>query len=247
MQSHLSNDQKCINFCEQYGIRYKAIVEARKLRKQLVNTVNIILPSLGLSIDPLMAPPSQEQARLIRQIVLSGMVDRIARRYDHVVHDKEGKELKNAYQGLLLVEPIFIHPSSVLFKQLPEFVCYVEMVETSKLYMKGVCGIEAQWLPVYLGSQCAFEKPVVNETDREYEARKPRFDSERGIVVCHRESTFGRVMWKVAAVEVEFPASLELFKWFARFLLEGEVCEGLKKYEGVMLASPSTMLKSWAK
>ena len=34
----MSNDQKCIRFCEQYGIRYKAITEARKLRKQLVNT-----------------------------------------------------------------------------------------------------------------------------------------------------------------------------------------------------------------
>ena len=34
----LSKEQNCLNFCEQYGIRYKAIIEARKLRKQLVNT-----------------------------------------------------------------------------------------------------------------------------------------------------------------------------------------------------------------
>lgn len=34
----VSSDQKCLKFCEKYGIRYKAIVEARKLRKQLVNT-----------------------------------------------------------------------------------------------------------------------------------------------------------------------------------------------------------------
>ena len=164
-----------------------------------------------------------------------------------MINDKEGKELKNAYQALLLVEPIFIHPSSVLFKQLPEYVCYVEMVETSKLYMKGVSSIESSWLPIYLGSQCAFEKPVINETDQDYELKKPRFDSEKGIVVCHRESTFGRVMWKIKSVEVEFPQSLELFKWFARFFLEGEICEPLKKYESVLLASPSTMLKSWAK
>ncbi len=38
-----SNDEKCMKFCEQYGIRYKAIVEARKLRKQLINTsINIL-------------------------------------------------------------------------------------------------------------------------------------------------------------------------------------------------------------
>ncbi len=70
---------------------------------------------------------------------------------------------------------------------------------------------------------------------------------KKGTVVCHRESTFGRVMWKIKPVEVDFPESLELFKWFARFFLEGEVCENLKKYENVLLASPSTMLKSWAK
>jgi ATP-dependent RNA helicase DHX37/DHR1 len=164
-----------------------------------------------------------------------------------VIHDREGKELKNAYQSLLLVDPIFIHPSSVLFKQLPEYICYVEMVETSKLYAKGICSIDSSWLAQYLGNQCSFEKPIVNEADNEYESKKPRFDSKKGIVVCHRESTFGRVMWKVKAVEVEFPESLELFKWFARFLLDGEVCENLKKYENVLLASSSTMLKSWAK
>lgn len=37
----------------------------------------------------------------------------------------------------LLDDPVFIHPSSVLFKQLPEFVVYQEIVETTKLYMKG--------------------------------------------------------------------------------------------------------------
>ena len=155
--------------------------------------------------------------------------------------------MKNAYQGLLLTDPIFIHPSSVLFKQLPEYVCYVEMVETSKLYMKGVCAVDSNWLAVYLGQQCNFEKPLINENDPDYADKKPRFDSKKGIVVCHRESTFGRVMWKLKSVEVPFPESLELYKWFARLFLEGEVCENLKKYEKVLLASPSTMLKSWAK
>lgn len=40
-------------------------------------------------------------------------------------------------QTPLLDDPVFIHPSSVLFKELPDFVVYQEIVETSKLYMKG--------------------------------------------------------------------------------------------------------------
>ncbi|CAF0896634.1 unnamed protein product [Brachionus calyciflorus] len=245
--SQKSNDQEILKFCEQYGIRYKAIIEARKLRKQLVNTVNLIFPQIDLTIDPQMKPPNEEHAKLLRQLVLSGMVDRIAKRHDEILIKQDGKEIKNAYQSLLLAEPIFIHPSSVLFKELPAFVCYVDMVETSKMYMKSVCAIENEWLPIYLPSQCAFEKPIINETETDYESLKPRYCEKLGKVMCHRESTFGSFMWKIRPVEVEFPESLDLYKWFARFLLEGEIVPSLKKYTTVLLGSPSTMLKSWAK
>lgn len=36
-------------------------------------------------------------------------------------------------------EPVFIHPTSALFKTLPEFVVYQEIMETTKMYMKGKC------------------------------------------------------------------------------------------------------------
>ena len=38
-----NNVDKCAKFCEQYGIRSKAIIEARKLRKQLINTGNFLI------------------------------------------------------------------------------------------------------------------------------------------------------------------------------------------------------------
>ena len=163
---------------------------------------------------------------------------------------KDGKQIKNAYQSLILEDPIFIHPSSVLFKELPKYVCFIEMTETSRMYMKNLCSIEDTWLPIYLANQCSFEKPLLlNETTSENVENKmePRFDLKKGVVMCHRESTFGKVMWKINAVEVEFPQSIDLYKWFGRFFLEGHVIEYLKKYDPVLLASPSTLLKSWAK
>lgn len=112
--------------------------------------------------------------------------------------------------------------------------------------MKGMCAIEDTWLPVYLANQCSFEKPIITETDGT-DNLKPRYDPLKGTVVCHRESKFGKLMWSVKPVEVDFPECLDLYKWFARFILEGAVIEELKKYQNVLLSSPSTMLKSWAK
>lgn len=40
-------------------------------------------------------------------------------------------------QTPLMDEPVFIHPSSALFKKLPEFVVYQEIMETTRMYMKG--------------------------------------------------------------------------------------------------------------
>lgn len=42
-------------------------------------------------------------------------------------------------QTPLMDEPVFIHPTSALFKTLPEFVVYQEIMETTKMYMKGNC------------------------------------------------------------------------------------------------------------
>lgn len=44
-------------------------------------------------------------------------------------------------QTPLMDEPVFIHPTSALFKNLPEFVVYQEIMETTKMYMKGGCHI----------------------------------------------------------------------------------------------------------
>lgn len=56
-------------------------------------------------------------------------------------------------QTPLMDEPVFIHPTSALFKTLPEFVVYQEIMETTKMYMKGnwhmlyvVCGYHWEFL-----------------------------------------------------------------------------------------------------
>ncbi|XP_031583841.1 probable ATP-dependent RNA helicase DHX37 [Oreochromis aureus] len=224
-------------FCENSGLRYKAMVEIRKLRGQLTNAVNAVCPEVGVFVDPKMTPPTEHQVVCLRQIVLAGLGDHLARRAQG--EDLVDPKWKNAYKTPLMDEPVFIHPNSALFKTLPEFVVYQEIMETSKMYMRGVSAVEAEWVPQFLPQYCHFGSPL--------ESPSPWFCSSTGTIRCHRSSTFFRVGWQLPAVEMEYPEGLERYRLFAKFLLEGQVCPALKKHSSHLLSNPSIMLKTWAK
>ncbi|KAM3938487.1 putative ATP-dependent RNA helicase DHX37 isoform 2-T2 [Leptodactylus fuscus] len=224
-------------FCERNGLRYKAMMEIRRLRGQLTTAVNSLCPDISIFVDCKMQPPTESQVNYLRQIVMSGLGDHIARRIrpEELLDDK----WRNAYKTPLLEDPVFIHPNSSLFRQLPDFVVYQEILETTKMYMKGVSAIEPEWIPVLLPQYCHFGDPL--------EDPPPIYCLTSGRVKCHRESTFYRVGWQLPAVEVDYPEGLDRYKYFAKFLLEGKVIEKLGSYTSILLSSPATMLKTWAK
>ncbi|XP_068461208.1 probable ATP-dependent RNA helicase DHX37 [Clinocottus analis] len=224
-------------FCEENGLRYKAMLEIRRLRGQLTNAVNAVCPEVGVFVNPKMSPPTAHQVVCLRQIVLAGLGDHLARRVQ--AEDLLDPKWKNGYKTSLLDDPVFIHPSSALFKTLPPFVVYQEILETTKMYMRGVSAVEAEWIPELLPQYCHLGAPL--------ESPPPRFCPASGTVRCHRASTFFRVAWPLPAVEKEYPDNIERYKLFARFLLEGQVCPELKKHSSHLLSNPSIMLKSWAK
>ncbi|XP_053181100.1 probable ATP-dependent RNA helicase DHX37 [Scomber japonicus] len=224
-------------FCEENGLRYKSMVEIRRLRGQLTNAVNAVCPEVGVFVNPKMAPPTEHQVVCLRQIVLAGLGDHLARRVQ--AEDLLDPKWKNGYKTPLMDEPVFIHPTSALFKKLPDFIVYQEIMETSKMYMRGVSAVEAEWVPQLLPQYCHFGTPL--------ESPSPWVCSSTGTIRCHRSSTFFRVGWQLPAVEKEYPDGIERYKLFARFLLEGQVCPKLKKHSGHLLSNPSIMLKTWAK
>lgn len=126
-------------FCEKNGLRHKAIVEIRKLRVQLTNQINLNIPNLNLAVDPNMKPPTDHQAKLLRQIVLAGMGDQVAHKVDpnEIANDEDKRKWKRAYRHSDMEDPIFMHSGSVLKKEMPEWVVYQEVYETNKLYMRG--------------------------------------------------------------------------------------------------------------
>jgi ATP-dependent RNA helicase DHX37/DHR1 len=187
-----------------------------------------------------MAPPTALQAKLLRQIILAGSPDHVARKIpEDEIKDSENKaRWRKAYRCVGMEDPVFIHPSSVLSKTLPDYVVYQEIIETKKLYMKGVTGIEADWLPIFCPCHCSFSMPL--------EDPPPRYDEDSRRVKCFMNVTYGPACWVLEPMELDYPSGAEQIRWFARFLLEGKVCSKLLKYTPHLLSQPSSMVKSWA-
>ncbi|CAG2181539.1 unnamed protein product, partial [Oppiella nova] len=74
----------------------------------------------------------------------------------------------------------------------------------------------------------------------------PRYDSTSDSIKCHRSATFGPYDWPIKATELVYPEGLERYKYFARFLLEGDVVPFFRTYSKSLLSSPVIMTKSWA-
>lgn len=49
---HAASKGKLNKFCQEYGLREKAAIEVRKLRRQLTNEILLNVSGLDLNIDP---------------------------------------------------------------------------------------------------------------------------------------------------------------------------------------------------
>ncbi|KAF5291600.1 hypothetical protein FQA39_LY14322 [Lamprigera yunnana] len=238
---YANTEGKLEQFCFENGLRHKAIAEIRKLRTQLTNEIKTNVPHSNVIVDPKLAPPSDLQAKLLRQIILAGMGDQVAKKItkDELKENEDKIKLKYAYRANNLDDPVFLHQGSVLKKTLPEFVVYQEIYETNKMYMRGVTAIEPEWLATYVPGICQLSEPLTEP--------EPRYDSSSGKIFCTVSGTVGPQAWELVSVEIEFPKTVIAYKWFAQFLLEGKVYRMLEKYKSSLLNSPNTMLKTWAR
>lgn len=238
---YANSQGKLERFCTDNGLRQKAVVEIRKLRIQLTNEIKKNMPDAEVNVDPKLDPPTDLQAKLLRQILLSGMGDQIARKIppDEVKEDQDKAKFKYAYHANNMEEPVFLHQSSVLKKTLPEFVVYQEIYETNKIYMRGVTAIEPEWLVTYVPNLCNLSDPLTEP--------EPFYNSDNGKVYCTVTGTFGTQAWPLPSIQIVYPDSLDAYKWFARFLLGGKVFKKLERYSSTLLSQANVMVKSWAR
>lgn len=65
---------KLEEFCNEHKIRLKGIIEARKIRIQLTNEINLINPELNLPVNPKLKPPTDTQVKNTTYNKLSSLI-----------------------------------------------------------------------------------------------------------------------------------------------------------------------------
>ncbi|XP_049547349.1 probable ATP-dependent RNA helicase kurz [Anopheles darlingi] len=237
-------------FCTENGIRLKAIKEIRKLRVQLTNEVNANLREMSLTVDPDMPPPTVTQMRLLRQLLLIGMSDRIARKLpeSEIKLKADIRRLRHAYNLPMIDEPVFLHAASVLRKELPEWVCFQEAFETtvsigeaaqSKTFIRGITAIEPEWLPKFVPNVC-------NIVDVLEEPQPPTYNATNDTIECYVKATIGKTSWPLPASLVEMPRNMLRCKHLLKFFLSGSMFKKLKPFRKSLLSSPDSVLKQYS-
>lgn len=226
------------SFCKRMSIRLKAMNEIHSMQMQLIREMNRSFHDLSLPFTLNMSPPTDVQIEKLRKIIAAGFTDHVARRISQEEYTTN-KDLKNAYRCLDLEEPVFIHPSSILFEEIPEYVVYQEIIHTSKYFMKNVIEVEPEWLPGFATSLSSFGDP--------HKEPPPYYDKTKDKIFCYLSVTFGRWQWEIPCINMEMPRGYNKYKWFCFFLLDGQVCDFFVNYKARLLSPSSIMLKDWAR
>ncbi|KAK7690076.1 hypothetical protein QCA50_006722 [Cerrena zonata] len=155
-------------FCNEHYVRPKAMEEIHKLRAQISNIVQVNFPDTNSGFVANLQPPSALQLKVLRQLLAAGFIDQVAIRKDKISPTATGNQFTTskgvAYQAMGIAEDVYIHPSSVLIGMPPpDVVIYLEVVRTSRVFIKGITTMNTAWLSTLGKSLCTFSKPVKNK------------------------------------------------------------------------------------
>ncbi|RCN26083.1 helicase protein, partial [Ancylostoma caninum] len=113
-------------WCFENYVQIRTLKRAQDIRKQLLGIMDrhkLDLVSCGRDVQR------------IQKAICSGFFKNAAKR-----------DPQDGYRTLVDGQNVFIHPSSALFQNQPEWVVYHELVMTTKEYMREVTAIDPRWL-----------------------------------------------------------------------------------------------------
>ncbi|RMX65275.1 hypothetical protein DD238_005688 [Peronospora effusa] len=241
-------------FCQDNHLHEKTMQNMLKLRQQLTRIVNKLYTEeegfTAVVLKPKMPPPDFETQSVLRQIVAAGFLDQVAKRVPAGTITEGTKIERNcAYVAATgnVREPVYIHPHSSVFTpnptKLPEFVVYQHIMRTTRAYMKMVTAIEPQWL-AGIGKNtplCKYTPPLTEPA--------PFYDTALDEVQCYAKAQYGIHQWSLPAMRILYPDEVASdglagkYRWFAKFLLDGQVITGLLPFSAALKESSHTLIR----
>ena len=239
-------------FCGEHNLNQNTMERASELRSQLSRTCSRALeeaPSSS-SEEGAASPPTKKEEQALRQVLLTGFVDCVARRVPSgIIKTGSRRKRVTAYHSCsaAVSEPLYIHPQSCLFCKdpstaHPEFVVYQSLLLNQAgdtTYMTCVTAVSGSWI----ASLCE-DSPLLHWMPP-LPSPLPYYDAQLDEVLCYSIPKFGAHNWdlpplkrplqecvarsvalqdeRAAAGPPGYRAQDECCRWFMRLLLEGAV------------------------
>eukprot|EP00501_MAST-03F_sp_TOSAG23-6_P001574 GSMAST32.ASY1.ANO1.1638.1 assembled CDS len=236
-----SQPHKQREWCEARGLRPKTMREIEQLRIQLSrsiwkhsetnnNKLSKQQNTTKFTFYRQILPPTRDDERFLRQVILSGYLDHVAKRIDNIHGGVKRTKGRVAYRSVnpLIQEELYIHSNSFVpcrparNGDAPEYVIYNDVAAgilgnpDSRLFMRGVTIIEAKWLPTVANGS-----PLLHNGDEVLLDPPPYYNTTSDSILCYRQYKYGTYAWTLPLQTEEHPKGSNKIQWFARRLLEG--------------------------
>jgi ATP-dependent RNA helicase DHX37/DHR1 len=229
--------------------------EIHKLRSQLSSLIESAIPSAIPALHKWslfsLPPPSASICTALRQIILAGFPDNIAKLDIEATKKSIASGAKNAGPVYTAMwsgkEDIFsIHGASCLFRErpAPEWITFEEVVGGEERINNDNIGIMnlrggpiesgvSKPKKLYLKNVTAILSswitkvgpPTLLKTGKVMEQPEPYFDPVTDKVMGYAAPNYGPKMWELPVTQIPIDGK-DSIQWFARYLLEGKVYPG---------------------
>ncbi|KAH3756193.1 DEAH box polypeptide 37 [Pelomyxa schiedti] len=204
----ISKGSSTREFCEKYHLHQQSMSEILDLREQLLRVIDLTDPTE-------ITLPNTRQELLIRQLIASGFVDQVARLMSPDEAQERQKGPSYPFRTFSTPGMVFVHPSSFLYLEPPDFIVYHEIIVGKYAYMRGITRIHPLWLPSLAPHLIARTETLDNPP--------PFYDPKSGEVHCHVRAYYGPDAWPLPADSQACPNRIEKYRYFVQALLQGKV------------------------
>ena len=229
------------------NINSKKITELKNLSNQLTSLCKYNFKKNIKKLSEISLPTNNQEVLLL-QILLSSFIDNIARK--RVLFDSVGNEIKiNSNKLSKKEEQIIkkkivyecnennkeckIYNYSTISDAFPEYLIYTEIIsENNNNFLHLNSCFKTDWL-YNLGGNLV-------KTSLSLNLKEPYYNKKSDSICCLVDIIYGYKRWEINNIAVEMSSDEpKFYYYFARFLLEGEIIEELKKYKKMLNSNPN--------